>query len=409
MTLWTLIRRGLHFHWRAHIGVLLGAVMGSAALIGALVVGDSVRQTLTDHALSRLGPIHFALYTPERLFATGLGDRLAIAPSPGWVGLGPARTNYAYLNSAKPYFMALSLPGTVSTPAGSSRANRVNVIGVEMPAWPQMAGWAPMPNPQPEESAYLNQRLARHLGVKPGDEIVVRVRKPSALTPDATISPREEQSVGMRLRVAAILTPRMLGDFSLSVGQEPPANLFVSLALLQSKIGAHDSANLITASSAKAISLRWFEPASARRRDLATRLSKKAPAGVLRQAAGLLNPAFEEPVSDTEAAPSLTAQIGRAWQPEDLGISVRTVEPPQNSAVTRRVPSFVEIKSSRIFLEPAIWEAAIRPRTEMLTNRFAGDSARDIAAGGYVTNGFGLLTYLANLISVRDRAVPIRW
>ena len=45
MTFRTLIRRSLRFHWRSHLGVVLGAAMGSAALIGALVVGDSVRES----------------------------------------------------------------------------------------------------------------------------------------------------------------------------------------------------------------------------------------------------------------------------------------------------------------------------------------------------------------------------
>ena len=55
MTFWTLIRRSLRFHARAHLGVVLGAAIGSAALIGALVVGDSVRESLTNMALRRLG------------------------------------------------------------------------------------------------------------------------------------------------------------------------------------------------------------------------------------------------------------------------------------------------------------------------------------------------------------------
>src|ERR1035441_8330832 len=46
MTFWKLIRRNLSFHARAHFGVVLGAAIGSAALIGALVVGDSVREIL---------------------------------------------------------------------------------------------------------------------------------------------------------------------------------------------------------------------------------------------------------------------------------------------------------------------------------------------------------------------------
>ena len=43
MTTSTLIVRSLRFHARAHLGALLGATVGSAVLIGALVVGDSVQ------------------------------------------------------------------------------------------------------------------------------------------------------------------------------------------------------------------------------------------------------------------------------------------------------------------------------------------------------------------------------
>ena len=73
MNSWTLIRRSLRFHARGHLGVVLGAAIGSAALIGALVVGDSVRESLTDMALRRLGSIHFALDAQDRLFQASLG------------------------------------------------------------------------------------------------------------------------------------------------------------------------------------------------------------------------------------------------------------------------------------------------------------------------------------------------
>ena len=57
MTFWLLIRRSLRFHARSHLGVVLGAVIGSAALSGALIVGDCVRGSLRERALSRLGGI----------------------------------------------------------------------------------------------------------------------------------------------------------------------------------------------------------------------------------------------------------------------------------------------------------------------------------------------------------------
>src|ERR1051325_8641061 len=84
MTSWTLIRRSLRFHVRAHFGVVLGAAIGSAALIGALSVGDSVRGTLPERALSRLGPIHFARNTRERLFQADLQGRLGLGAQPDY-------------------------------------------------------------------------------------------------------------------------------------------------------------------------------------------------------------------------------------------------------------------------------------------------------------------------------------
>lgn len=75
MTLWTLIRRSLCFHARAHLGVVLGAAVGSAALIGALIVGDSVRESLRGQALQRLGHHAFALAPSDRFFTQPLAEK----------------------------------------------------------------------------------------------------------------------------------------------------------------------------------------------------------------------------------------------------------------------------------------------------------------------------------------------
>src|SRR5882672_9839746 len=99
MTPRTLIRRSLRFHARSHFGVVLGAAIGSAALIGALVVGDSVRQSLTDRALARLGPIHFALNARDRFFQSSLADRLSIMQSSGWPAAYPTNTPHLHRDS----------------------------------------------------------------------------------------------------------------------------------------------------------------------------------------------------------------------------------------------------------------------------------------------------------------------
>src|SRR6185369_10115436 len=107
----TLIRRSLRFHWRGHLGVLLGAAVGSAALIGALVIGDSVRGSLREMALQRLGWVDAAMAPTDRFFTQKLGE-------------GP----HVLIN--KLVAALLKLPGTAARQDGTARANQVNVIGV---------------------------------------------------------------------------------------------------------------------------------------------------------------------------------------------------------------------------------------------------------------------------------------
>src|SRR5436309_1774918 len=91
----TLIFRSLRFHWRSHLGVLLGAAVGSAALIGALVVGDSVRESLRELALQRLGDIAFAVAPHDRFFRDALWHSVQYAPLLAAASAAPAGTNVA--------------------------------------------------------------------------------------------------------------------------------------------------------------------------------------------------------------------------------------------------------------------------------------------------------------------------
>ena len=76
MSFWLLIRRSLAYHVRSHLGVILGAAIGTAALTGALLVGDSVRGSLRDHALERLQGVSYALSSGDRFFRHDLAERL---------------------------------------------------------------------------------------------------------------------------------------------------------------------------------------------------------------------------------------------------------------------------------------------------------------------------------------------
>ncbi|MBG86653.1 MAG: hypothetical protein CMO80_07110 [Verrucomicrobiales bacterium] len=218
-----LILRSVTHHARSHLGVVLGAAIGAAILVGALLVGSSVQQTLHRMALDRLGKIDHAMVTGDRLFreqlATDLSDESV---------------------SAVP---VLLLPGTAVNSDTGQRANRVQIVGVNEAFW-QLANDVPEIGGIGEDQVVLNDWLAHNLKLDVGDEIVLRVPKLSSLSRDAPMAPQEDTSTGLRLEVAAIVNSDQMGRFSLQANQVPPFNAFVSLERLQERVNAEQQANV---------------------------------------------------------------------------------------------------------------------------------------------------------------------
>ena len=213
MTGVTLILRSLRFYWRTHLSVLAGVALTSAILTGALAVGDSVRHSLRQLALLRLGRITHALPPSDRLFRAALADETVTAP-------------------------VLLLTGTVALPDGSARANEVQVVGVDERFWK-------LGSATNFTGVVVNMRLAVQLSVRIGDTIVVRVEQPSLLSRDAILSGKSDATMALRVPIAAIAGDGEFGRFSLRAEQVPPQSVFVPLALLQQELKRPGQANAL--------------------------------------------------------------------------------------------------------------------------------------------------------------------
>ena len=77
MSTFTLIRRSLVHYWRTNLAVLLGVIAATAVIGGALIVGDSVRDSLRQMSLDRLGGVDDAL-VGLRFFRQQLAEDLQI-------------------------------------------------------------------------------------------------------------------------------------------------------------------------------------------------------------------------------------------------------------------------------------------------------------------------------------------
>jgi len=225
MSFGTLVRRSLAYHWRAHLGVLLGAIVGSAVLIGALLVGDSVRASLKTLALLRLGQTEQALASNDRFFRSDLAAEIATEVK-------------------TPVVPVVQVLGTASSRGGEGRANKVQVQGVDEGFW-NLALKKPSFATIPDGSVVLNESLARQLGVKVKDDVVFRVPKPSALSRDAPLSSQEDSAVALRVNVFAIVNDEEFGRFGLMASQVPPFNAFMPLKWVQDKLSIPGQANLM--------------------------------------------------------------------------------------------------------------------------------------------------------------------
>jgi putative ABC transport system permease protein len=221
----SLIRSNLRFYARSHLGTLLGVAVAGAILVGALALGDCVRASLRDLALARIGRTTFALGSGDRFFRSALAGDLPPAAA------------------------VLQLPGTAATPDDAARANHVQILGVDKHFWEMSQ--TPLALEIPSDSVALNAALAQQLRVKAGDTIILHVQKPSLLSQEAPISPREDVATGLRLTVSTVVADAQFGRFGLQANQASPLNAFLPLSWLQGKVDQPGRANLLLTSGPK--------------------------------------------------------------------------------------------------------------------------------------------------------------
>ncbi len=214
----TLVRRNLAYFWRTNIAVVLGVATAVAVLAGALVVGDSVRASLRDLALNRLGRtdtvVSAANFFREELAADlARGERFRACP-------------------------LIAFEGLVTHESSGRRASGVQVYGVDERFWNFNGVAAP-------ELPAMSASLAEELGAKPGDVVLLRVEKPSAIPLESLHGRKEDSGRTLRFTARDPLPASALGEFSLRPQQGPVEAIFVPLARLARDLGQPGKVNTI--------------------------------------------------------------------------------------------------------------------------------------------------------------------
>jgi ABC-type lipoprotein release transport system permease subunit len=347
-----LLLRNLFYHWRGNLAVLLGVAVGSAVLIGALLVGDSLAGSLKALTLDQLGWVDQAMVT-GRFFRQELAKELP----------------------AKRVSPVILLQGSARKDQGAA-VGKVTVLGVDQSFWPREMEIRSDMWQAAEAEVALNAALARALKAKLGDTITLDVQKADAMPRESLLGKRKTEDAVKLLKVTVrqILPDEGMARFTLKPSPEAARNAFLPLRFLQKELGLPGRVNALLAGDVKG------SLAESLHRNLTLadwNLRLLTPEDRAREFVKFLDPQND--------GKNLKPFRWRGRVSEDLAPANPKDELPVAKVIEyyRKHRPYLSLQSQQMFLEPAVVKAA--------TKVGAGDP---------------ILIYLADTIAVGKNQVP---
>ncbi|HEY3371670.1 MAG TPA: ABC transporter permease [Prolixibacteraceae bacterium] len=227
MSLTKLIIRSIWFYRKLNLTIVLGIALSTAILVGALIIGDSVKYSLQQITVQRLGNTSQVITAGERLFRQQLSKELA--QKTGVETSALLRAN-----------------GIGVIGGGELRINQLAVWGVDSTLGSRVLGAS---HPQAfvlvDNEASINENLAALSGLKVGDELLLRVNKLNTFPANTPFVSVKEATVSFRVKIAKILKANELGNLNLQNIQSAPRNVFLNLAWLNQQMELQQKANVL--------------------------------------------------------------------------------------------------------------------------------------------------------------------
>lgn len=340
--------RSILYYRRSHVVVMLAVAVATAVIGGSLIVGDSVRASLRQMTMGRLGGITQVLHSP-RFVREELANDISAAASESLKG-----------SHAAP---AMLLPGSVekkTTTGELRRAASVTIVGLRAADWSMLDS---LDVSAPSDSGIvLGYKTATELNAAVGDSVSVWMELPSSIPRDSLLGEREETSIEIVLNVEGVLSEHAgASRFSLQPAQQLPYNAFVSLATFQQRLNLEERVASRRNPIARPGRINTILVGSDKRTD-------PAKIGSSDQLTRLLE-------SDKNEATTLQAQLKKKLTPADIGLNIRQIEQR----------GYLSVESDSMILEDAISEAVLK------------------AAGTIGVKAAPTLVYLANELNASNR------
>lgn len=219
------ILKSFRFFSKQHIAVFLAALISSAVLTGALIVGDSVKYSLNNLVNKRLGNIEYALLTGDRFVSSQLSAEIS-----------------KDLNI--PTSSLLMMQGIAINTENQKRINKAQIVGIDNSFW--SLSYVEMSELKADE-VIISKNIADKLNLSIDSELLLRIHNADVIPLNSPFTTDEEHSVAMRVTVKAIADDKSLGRFSFRNNQAAPYNIFINKEVLAEKLELSGLSNIIIA------------------------------------------------------------------------------------------------------------------------------------------------------------------
>lgn len=189
-----------------------GVAIAVAVLAGAYNVGESVRDSLRALALNRLGATQYAV-----------------------------TSNTSFREALLPECPLIALEAVVTHDASGRRASRVALYAVDQRFWKFHGRSVQEPG---RNQFLLSEALAAELQAAPGDNLLVRVARTSAIPAESLHGRKDDPGRTIRGAAREVLSRESMGEFSLRAQQGPVHAIFVNLDRFQSDLEMDGKVNV---------------------------------------------------------------------------------------------------------------------------------------------------------------------
>jgi len=314
----TLVVRSLRHYWRTHLAVLLGVLAGTAVITGALIVGDSVRGSLKQMSLDRLGGVDLALRS-HRFFREDLLSDV----------VGSTEFQERFAAAAPALLMDGGLVRNDEQGNPHERAGGVRVVAVDE----KFAEFGELKADElpSDDQIVLSHRAAKQIGAQVGQSLTLWLEVPTNIPRDTLLGGSEERvTQEVALTVKSILPETSgTGRLDLNPSQQLPLTVFVSLTKLQEELGLEK-----------------------------VRRSKEYPQGKPARVNALFVKTKHAEDQSTpraiEAASLMTKLLGQQMQLADLSLRV----------VAHQDRNYLSVESEQMILEDSVAKAAKKAAAE---------------------------------------------